>query len=268
MKTSFATKFIFLIFIAAPLVSAQNCNCAAGLCCSKYGYCGTTSDYCGEGCQAGPCTNSAPSGGSNAVSVADIVTDDFFNGIISQATGDCDGKNFYTRSAFLEALQSYSSFGTSGSADDSKREIAAFFAHATHETGYFCHKEETNGRDHNYCQSTAEYPCNPNVYYFGRGPLQLTWNYNYIDAGKSNDFDGLNNPDIVASDAVLSFKTALWYWKVNVQSVTTQGFGATIRAINSIECDGKRPAAVNSRVSLYNSYCSKFGVAPGDNQRC
>lgn len=76
MKTSFATKFIFLIFIAAPLVSAQNCNCAAGLCCSKYGYCGTTSDYCGEGCQAGPCTNSAPSGGgSNGVSVADIVSE-------------------------------------------------------------------------------------------------------------------------------------------------------------------------------------------------
>nr|AAB22848.1 extracellular protein 3, EP3=32 kda acidic endochitinase [carrots, Peptide Partial, 32 aa] [Daucus carota] len=32
-------------------------------------------------------------------------------------------------------------------------------------------------------------------------PLQLTFNYNYIDAGKSNQFDGLNNPDIVASDA-------------------------------------------------------------------
>ena len=127
--------FLTAILIAAPLVSAQNCNCAAGLCCSKHGYCGTTSDYCGEGCQAGPCTNTAPTGGGNGVSVADIVTDDFFNGIISQATGDCDGKNFYTRSAFLNALQSYSSFGTSGSADDSKREIAAFFAHATHETG-------------------------------------------------------------------------------------------------------------------------------------
>ncbi|KAK1379338.1 Endochitinase EP3 [Heracleum sosnowskyi] len=115
----------------------------------KYGYCGSGNDYCGEGCQGGPFYNAAPSGGNNGVSVADIVTDDFFNGITNQATGNCDGKNLYTRSTFLEALKSYSAFGTSGSGDDSKREIAAFFAHATHETGYFCHKEETDGRNNN-----------------------------------------------------------------------------------------------------------------------
>ncbi|KAH9686914.1 Chitinase 6 [Citrus sinensis] len=41
----------------------------------------------------------------------------------------CAGKSFYTRDAFLNAANSYPEFG-SGSADDSKREIAAFFAHA------------------------------------------------------------------------------------------------------------------------------------------
>jgi len=47
-------------------VFAQNCGCASNYCCSQYGYCGTTSDYCGAGCQSGPCTSS--SSGSSVVS--------------------------------------------------------------------------------------------------------------------------------------------------------------------------------------------------------
>ena len=63
------------------------------------------------------------------------MTQDFFNGIINQAGASYVGKNFYTRAAFLDALNSFNQFGTIGSSDDSKREIAAFFAHVTHETG-------------------------------------------------------------------------------------------------------------------------------------
>jgi chitinase len=125
---------VAVALILAGYVKAQNCGCAANECCSQYGYCGTTSEYCGEGCKEGPCTTS-PSTPSSGVSVADIVTDAFFNGILNQATGDCPGKSFFTRAAFLSALNSYTQFGTTGSADDSKREIAAFFAHVTHETG-------------------------------------------------------------------------------------------------------------------------------------
>lgn len=71
-------------------------------------------------------------------SVADLVTQDFFNGIINQAPAGCPGKNFYSRDTFLQALNSYSDFGKLGSPDDSKREVAAFFAHTTHETGCKC----------------------------------------------------------------------------------------------------------------------------------
>jgi chitinase len=67
--------------------------------------------------------------------VPDIVTPEFFGGILDQADSSCAGKNFYSRDAFLEALNSYSRFGRIGSVDDSRREIAAFFAHVTHETG-------------------------------------------------------------------------------------------------------------------------------------
>ncbi|GLT66499.1 hypothetical protein SLA2020_388600 [Shorea laevis] len=112
--------------ILAGYVKAQNCGCAANECCSQYGYCGTSDEYCGQGCKEGPCTSSL-------------------------ASGDCAGKSFYTRAAFLDALNSYTEFGTTGTADDSKREIAAFFAHVTHETGSLCHIEEIDGASQDYC---------------------------------------------------------------------------------------------------------------------
>ncbi|KAB1219456.1 Chitinase 5 [Morella rubra] len=269
MKRSLLT--IVLVGILAGVlptnVMGQNCGCAANLCCSQFGYCGTGNDYCGSGCREGPCTSSSPTGD---VSVADIVTDSFFNGILNQASGDCPGKSFYTRAAFLNALNSYSQFGQDGSADASKREIAAFFAHVTHETGSFCYIEEINGASQNYCDSSnTQYPCNPNQKYYGRGPLQLTWNYNYGAAGNSIGFDGLNSPGTVASDPVISFKTALWFWMNNVHQVISQGFGATIRAINgAVECNGGNSAAVQSRIQYYTQYCNQFGVAPGDNLSC
>jgi chitinase len=72
---------------------------------------------------------------ASAQSVADIVTQPFFDSIINVADPTCAGKSFYTRDAFLKAANSYGQFATSGSADDNKREIAAAFAHFTHETG-------------------------------------------------------------------------------------------------------------------------------------
>ncbi|XP_021801673.1 endochitinase EP3-like [Prunus avium] len=200
--------------------------------------------------------------------VADVVTQAFFDGIINQAAADCAGKNFYTRQAFLDAVSSYSDFGQFGTADDSKREIAAFFAHVTHETGHFCYIEEINKAT--YCDpSYTNYPCNPNKQYYGRGPLQLTYNYNYGAAGNSIGFDGLNSPESVASDPVLAFKTALWFWITNVRPVISQGFGATIRAINgAVECDGKQPALVQARINYYTDYCTQLGVDPGTNLSC
>ncbi|MQL98774.1 hypothetical protein Taro_031487 [Colocasia esculenta] len=247
--------------IAPEPAQAQDCGCSPDLCCSQYGYCGSTADYCGDGCQQGPCWSSS--------GVADVVSDAFFNGIIGQADNGCAGKSFYTRSAFLNALGSYQDFAQGGSADDSKREIAAFFAHVTHETGHFCYIEEIDGPSKNYCdQSNTQYPCVPGKGYYGRGPLQLSWNYNYGAAGQSIGFDGLGSPETVAQDAVISFKTAFWFWMNNVHSIIGQGFGATIRAINSMECNGGNSGAVNARVGYYTDYCSQLGVQPGDNLYC
>ncbi|MQM10139.1 hypothetical protein Taro_043030 [Colocasia esculenta] len=206
---------------------------------------------------------------AQAQNVADVVSDAFFNGIIGQADDGCAGKSFYTRSAFLNALGSYQDFAQGGSADDSKREIAAFFAHVTHETGHFCYIEEIDGPSKNYCdQSNTQYPCAPGKGYYGRGPIQLSWNYNYGAAGNSIGFDGLGSPETVAQDVVISFKTAFWFWMNNVHSIIGQGFGATIRAINSMECNGGNSGAVNARVGYYTDYCGQLGVQPGDNLSC
>ncbi|KAL5990901.1 hypothetical protein ACLOJK_011806 [Asimina triloba] len=251
------------------LISGQNCGCAANLCCSRFGYCGLGNDYCGPGCREGPCSGGS-SGGGGGVSVADVVTQSFFDGIKNRAGGNCPGKAFYTRAAFLNAVGSYPAFAKTGTADDAKREIAAFFAHITHETGSLCKIEEDGGPTKDYCDKrNTQYPCVPGKGYYGRGPIQLSWNYNYGAAGKDLGFDGLGNPEIVATDPNVSFKTALWFWMNNVHSVVNQGFGATIRRINgAIECDGKRPDLVNARVGYYRDYCGQFGVAPGDNLTC
>ncbi|KAG6664570.1 endochitinase EP3-like [Carya illinoinensis] len=202
--------------------------------------------------------------------VADTVTNHFFNGILNQASGDCPEKSFYTRAAFLNALTSYNQFG-SGSADESKREIATFFANVAHETGSLCYIEEKYvDALKDFCDKRyPQYPCNPDKKYYGRGPIQLTWNYNYGAAGNSIQIDLLNSPETVATNPIISFKTALWFWMTNVHQVLNQGFGATIRAINgAIECDGRKTDAVKSRIQYYTQYCNQLGVAPGDNLSC
>ncbi|CAL5016169.1 unnamed protein product [Urochloa decumbens] len=264
-----------LLLAGAGPAAAQNCGCQPDFCCSKFGYCGQSYDYCGPGCQSGPCIGSGgssgggSSGGSGGANVASVVTDAFFNGIKNQAAGGCEGKNFYTRSAFLDAANKYSGFAHGGSEVQGKREIAAFFAHVTHETGHFCYISEIN-KSNRYCDpNNRQWPCAAGKYYYGRGPLQISWNYNYGPAGRDIGFDGLGNPDIVAQNAGIAFKTALWFWMNNVHRVMPQGFGATTRAINgALECNGNNPAQMNARVGYYRQYCQQLGVDPGPNLTC
>uniref|UniRef100_A0A803MKI0 chitinase n=1 Tax=Chenopodium quinoa TaxID=63459 RepID=A0A803MKI0_CHEQI len=231
-------------------------------------------EYCGDGCREGPCvlrnpTPSTPRPG-NGVPIRNLVTQEFFNGIINQASSSCAGKIFYSRSAFLEALNFYPKFGTGGkSSEDTKREVAAFFARVTHETGHFCYIEEIVKAT--YCEQEAtEWPCNSEKQYYGRGSIQITWNYNYGPAGQSIGFDGLNAPETVANDPVIAFRTAFWFWMNNVHSriISRQGFASTIRAINGGECDGGNTPAVNARVGYYTKYCNQLGVSPGDDLYC
>ena len=54
--------FVLLTFLSLLLQEINGrrairsgCFCSENECCSKWGYCGITDDYCGKGCQSGPC---------------------------------------------------------------------------------------------------------------------------------------------------------------------------------------------------------------------
>ncbi|XP_057862167.2 endochitinase 4-like [Cryptomeria japonica] len=265
-----------LIFLVETQLfgSAQNCGCAEGVCCSKWGYCGTTQAYCGDGCQQGPCTSNPTPSPSPSGSIESIITQDFFNQIKSGISASCVGNNFYTYDGFISAAEAsdFAGFGTTGSLEVRKQELAAFFANVAHETGDLCFVEETLKAT--YCSSSTQYPCASGKQYYGRGPLQLTGNDNYGAAGKYMGLPLLNNPDFVAQKPDVAFKTSLWFWMINTDchidmtSTGGKGFNGTIRAINGGECGGGNPSAVKSRVSSYQKFCGWLGVSTGPNLSC
>lgn len=125
-------------------------------------------------------------------------------------------------------------------------------------------EEDDRGEYCNRDSKYGDYPCAPGKRYYGRGPLQVSWNYNYGAAGRDLGFDGLQAPETLASDARTSFRASLWFWMRYARPVMGQGFGATTRAMNGEhECDGRNPAAMNNRARYYEQYCGQLGVAPG-----
>ncbi|MEH6420561.1 glycoside hydrolase family 19 protein, partial [Pseudomonas sp. CGJS7] len=152
---------------------------------------------------------------------------------------------FYTYAGLVAAIRSYPQFAKEGGDTIARQEAAAFLANVNQETGGLVHIRELNQAnwDH-YCQPQGT--CGGKQYY-GRGPIQLSWNYNYAAAGNALGLDLLNNPDWVATNSAISWQTALWYWMTqrggasntpHQAMVNLRAFGETIRAINGgIECN-------------------------------
>lgn len=120
-------------------VSAEQCgrqagvaHCAAGLCCSKFGWCGYTDAHCASGnCQSQCRDSPEPSG-----DLSGVISNSMFDQMLNHRNDNtCQGKNnFYSYNAFISAAKSFPGFGTSGDTTARKREIAAFFAQTSHET--------------------------------------------------------------------------------------------------------------------------------------
>ncbi|EEE63651.1 hypothetical protein OsJ_18468 [Oryza sativa Japonica Group] len=277
-----ATTTAVALLVAAAAMAAQvvaeQCGSQAGgalcpncLCCSSYGWCGSTSDYCGDGCQ-------------------------------SQCDGCGGGEGFYTYDALVTAAAAFPDFAATGDDEARKLKVAAFLGQTSHETtggwatgpdgpyswGY-CFKEEI-GATASYCVPSAEWPCAPDKKYFGRGPIQLSYNYNYGPAGEAIGEDLLNNPELVASDPVVSFKTALWFWmtpqspKPSCHDVITgqwtpssgdiaagrvPGYGVITNIINGgLECGFGPDDRVANRIGFYQRYCDVLGIGYGSNLDC
>uniref|UniRef100_A0A453TAR1 chitinase n=1 Tax=Aegilops tauschii subsp. strangulata TaxID=200361 RepID=A0A453TAR1_AEGTS len=312
-RTMRAFALFAVLAMAATMAVAEQCGSQAGgatcpncLCCSRFGWCGSTSDYCGDGCQSqcsgcgGTPVTPTPSGGGG---VSSIISRALFDRmLLHRNDGACQAKGFYTYDAFVAAAGAFPGFGTTGSTDTRKREVAAFLAQTSHETtggwatapdgafawGY-CFKQE-RGATSNYCTPSAQWPCAPGKSYYGRGPIQLSHNYNYGPAGRAIGVDLLRNPDLVATDPTVSFKTAMWFWmtaqapKPSSHAVITgqwspsgtdraagrvPGFGVITNIVNGgIECGHGQDSRVADRIGFYKRYCDILGVGYGDNLDC
>lgn len=229
------------------------------------------------------CSGSSSGGSSGGASSGGSTSASGFAGIVSRSTFEAmfpSRNGFYTYDGLVEATKTYPAFATSGSSDAQKREVAAFLANVAHETGYLVYVEEIDKADYTDWGSSGCAPA-AGKRYFGRGPLQLSWNYNYCAASQSifGDPNVLRlDPDRVANDARVSWATGLWFWMTSTGagSMTSHdaitkgaGFGQTVQTINgSIECGGRNPAAVQSRIDAYKKFCSMLGVDPGSGISC
>ena len=156
-RASVGTWGLVVVVVAAWWVqqaAGQQCNkttaCAdATDCCSQYGYCGTTDDYCVTGCQNGPCRTtftpppppvppmppSPPPPPRPHVSPSPdrgagrIITRRLFEALYPDYN-----KTFYSYDAFIVAARAFPLFLTQGSREERLRELAAFSAHVQQET--------------------------------------------------------------------------------------------------------------------------------------
>ncbi|TGZ67860.1 hypothetical protein CRM22_004568 [Opisthorchis felineus] len=186
----------------------------------------------------------------------------------------------FTKSAKEWQKQGFLNYGT---IEDKRRELAAFLANAAHETGNFQYIEECVKSA--YAQPNQEYPVKPGRRYYGRGPLQLTWNYNYGSFSEHHYGDKhklLDDPGKVAESGSLGFSSAIWFWMTQptssrsahrgiYQDLCAQkkwGFGRTIMAINGgLEGDKSEDedSRVRQRISFYRQFARTLKVTIGQN---
>ncbi|ACE85809.1 glycoside hydrolase family 19 protein [Cellvibrio japonicus] len=201
-----------------------------------------------------------------------------FSAIVSEAQFNQMFPNrnpFYTYAGLVEAAKTYPAFAGTGDTAMKKREAAAALANFSHETGGLVHVTEIAQGE--YCGdwdgNPATCPCAPGKRYYGRGPIQLSWNGNYCAAGDALGLNLRADPDLVQRDAKVAWQTALWFWMTQSGAgfrpahssiVNGNGFGETIRTINgSLECNGGNPAQVQSRINEFNRFLNILGTTAG-----
>lgn len=203
----------------------------------------------------------------------------------------------------------YGSFLAEGDLNTRKRELAGFLANISHETGggtiqgevsedltglYFNEEVGYIGSSAiGYVQSTGTtYLPVEGKSYHGRGPIQLSYNYNYglcSDVLYGDSSILLKNPEKVTEDGVLGLMTGIWFWmtpqppKPSCHQVITGtwqpkegaanaeyngNFGLTIVIINNESGQSETGAgAVARRAKYYRIFAGKMG-ADITNEHC
>jgi len=228
------------------------------------------------------CTGGTGSGGSGGSGSGGGDPGTGLGAILSKSTFESmfPGRNpFYSYEALVAAAATIPEFATTGDITTRKREVAAFLANVSHETGGLVYVEEIAKAE--YCNTGWGPPgcyCAPGKWYYGRGPIQLSWNGNYCAAGNALGLPLRDNPDLLSQDANAAWRTGFWFWTTQTGAgtmtphnamVNGAGFGETIRSINgALECNGGNPGQVQSRVNKYTQFTNMLGVSPGNNTGC
>lgn len=203
----------------------------------------------------------------------------------------------------------YGKFLNEGTDLQRKRDLAAFLGNISHETtggwdtapgGRFAwglyYKEEVGMNDSTvgqYVAADANYPAVVGQSYHGRGPIQLSYNYNYgfmsqVLFGDKNIL--LSDPKKVSHEGMLGFETAIWFWMTpqspkpachDVMSGTwtpsaadiaanrLPGFGTTINVVNGgLEAGKPNDSRVLDRIGFYKVVCDRMGISYGENIDC
>ena len=200
-------------------------------------------------------------------------------------------------------------FGTflkEGFKKDRKRELAAFLANLSHETGGgwstapggelkwgLFWNENIAGRTGENMDAFVDpdssklYPGAPDKRYYGRGPIMMSWNFNYglfssIIYGDKNVL--LKKPEILAEDGKIGYMTAILFWmtpqnpkpsahdvivnkwkptKADIaKGLKDPGFGMTIMVLNGLEANQGEVegSGVKRRAGHYRDLTSKMGI--------
>jgi len=190
---------------------------------------------------------------------------------------------FYTYEGFIAAVRATAGFAASGPDAVRRREMAALLAQVAHESDRLrALREYARENWGHYCRADDGIGCAPGRQYYGRGPIQLSWSYQYRAAGDAIGVDLWREPDRVATDPKIAWQTALWYWMTqhgpgrmtpHEAIVGGAGFGETTRSINgALECDKPGDATVARklarRVAFYREAAALFEVEPGERLGC
>ncbi|MFZ5890860.1 MAG: chitinase [Myxococcota bacterium] len=243
----------------------------------------------------------ATQGGANNGGLAEVLSRNQYEEMFPNRNA------LYDYDSLLLAAAQYPAFATTGSLAERRREVAAMLANFGHETtggwptapggpeawGLYFTQEVgcESGGCTQYCDaSNREFPCASGKTYHGRGPIQLSWNYNYGQMGRVLGVDLLANPDVVTSNGEVAFKTGIWFWMTpqapkpsahdallgiwvptaeDTAAGRKPGFGMTINIINGgLECGFPSDDRVKDRVRFFQHFASLLGTTPGDNLEC
>lgn len=191
----------------------------------------------------------------------------------------------------------FGAFCSEKTTETNKRELAAFLAQIAHETRHgrngqyddglmFLHEVNTSLP---YVDPNDVYPAVRGKKYYGRGPMQISYNGNYGFAsdcifGDKNKL--LQNPDLITSDAVTAFKTAVYFWMMpqelkpsahdvmagnwkptaaDVSKGRVAGFGMATNIINGeVECGRGNQFGPADRAGFYQAFLKKLNVTDPD----